>query len=119
MSARNPSAFLNDATFTNQLGSVATFKVEGNQISGLYQTGVTADGRPAAQRKLQGILHDDGFLLTFSVCYEEHDSMATWNGKFFYEIPNQFTMSWLLVSNQGPNGVWGATRVGQDTFTRN
>lgn len=116
----NPTTFLNNASFKNQLGSIATFKVEGNQVSGLYQTGVTSDGRPAAQSTLHGILHEvgDGFLLTFSVCYEGHHSMATWNGKCFYDSPNKFTMSWLLVSNQSQSGIWGATRVGQDTFER-
>lgn len=107
----------------NELGSSMTLTVNGNSITGTYQTTV---GDASGIYDLVGRTDTDndtsqaiGFVVVWQNQYGSSDSVTTWSGQ--YQIINgvdTIVTTWLLTQETDPDDDWASTMVNKDLFTR-
>ena len=112
-----------NGTWYNELGSSMTLTVNGNSITGTYQTAV---GDASGAYDLVGRTDTDndasqaiGFVVVWQNQYGSSDSVTTWSGQ--YQIINgmgTIVTTWLLTQETDPDDDWASTLVNKDIFTR-
>ena len=107
-------------TWYNELGSqMVITEVEGTQLLGTYTTAV---GDATYQYSLVGLLNIEpnsggqavGWTVVWTNLYGTSNSVTTWSGQI---QDGKIITFWLLTSETMPANDWGATQIGQDTFT--
>ncbi|MBO2010906.1 avidin/streptavidin family protein [Hymenobacter negativus] len=112
--ARQAADAIGANSWVNELGSILTFQVNGQQVTGSYTTAV---GHPQpGPSPLVGFVN--GTLITFTVDFGS--SLATWAGQLQLEGPQQgqITTLWHLMSQGADESTWQDTYAGADTFQR-
>lgn len=107
----------------NELGSVMTLQVQGENIVGTYQTAV---GDAKGLYKLVGRSDTDnhesetvGWVVNWKNQYGDSDSVTTWSGQIqAVDGEDIIATTWLLTSETAPGDDWHSTLVGKDTFSR-
>ena len=112
-----------NGTWYNELGSSMTLVVNGNSITGTYQTAV---GDASETYDLVGRTDTDndarqavGFVVVWQNQYGSSDSVTTWSGQ--YQNINgidTIVTTWLLTQETNPNDDWASTIVNKDIFTK-
>ena len=112
-----------NGTWYNELGSSMTLTVNGNSVTGTYQTAV---GEVSKTYDLVGRTdtHNDasqavGFVVAWQNSYGSSDSVTAWCGQYqiIDGVDTIFT-TWLLTQETDPNHDWASTLVNKDIFTR-
>jgi len=104
----------------NQLGSTMTLIVNGQKLSGTYQSTVSGGGG-TIRGDLVGFV--DGDLIAFTVNWTSPASLTSWTGQLVNENGRDVIKTlWLLVQNipdaNEPTGLWQSTFTGSDLFER-
>lgn len=108
----------------NELGSQVFFQVNGNQLTGTYQTAV---GDAEGTYPLVGQINtsvNTGQALAFVVVWEKVDedsnSATAWCGQAqVIDGEDVIVTTWLLTDETEEGDDWKSTLVGKDIFTRN
>jgi saccharopepsin len=111
------------STWHNQLGSRMVLTVNGNQITGTYETSV---GSAKGPYPLVGRTTSDGQsgqTLGFTVSWQNgsgnSDATTSWSGQLRFSGGNEWIQTtWLLTTQMDLASQWKSTVVGQDFFTR-
>ena len=112
-----------NGTWYNELGSSMTLVVNGNSITGTYQTAV---GDASGTYDLVGRTDTDndasqavGFVVVWQNQSGSSDSVTTWSGQ--YQNINgidTIVTTWLLTQETNPNDDWASTIINKDIFTK-
>ena len=114
-----------EGTWYNELGSEMNLQVEGNSVSGTYQTAVgdaqgiynlagTTDTEPYGQSQAVG------FTVAWVNKSGNSHSVTAWSGQLqMIDGQEILTATWLLTQETDPGHDWASTLVGMDVFTRN
>lgn len=104
-----------DSEWTNQHKSVLKLIVDASgMVSGTFTTGVGCGaGKP---RKVVGSMN--GLAISFTVNFEECESITAWNGHFIMDGANEsLSTLWHLTIGVSPVS-FKSTLAGADIFTR-
>ncbi len=71
-------------------GSTFTLQVEGNKVSGHYQTKL---GRPDFEEKFEVTGFTDGEFIGFVVLWKGHDSVTSWTGRYGRDEKGEYIKS--------------------------
>ena len=113
-----------DGIWYNELGSQVDFTVQGNQLTGTYQTAVgDADGIYPLVGQINTSIETGqalGFVVVWQNPKKDSNSVTTWSGQA-QEIDGDdvITTTWLLTVETEIDEDWKSTLVGKDIFTRN
>jgi hypothetical protein len=107
----------------NELGSTMSLIVNGNSLTGKYQTAVgDAKGTYDLVGQIDvGSNADEalGWVVLWSNEFGSKNSITTWSGQR-QQINGVDTImtTWLLTTETAMDGEWRSTLVGKDVFTR-
>lgn len=112
-----------NGTWYNELGSCMTLAVDGNNITGTYQTAV---GDASGTYDLVGRTDTDndasqavGFVVTWQNQYGSSDSVTTWSGQYqIVDGIDTIVATWLLTQETNNDDDWKSTLVNKDLFIR-
>lgn len=107
----------------NELGSCMTLTVNGNSVTGTYQTAV---GDASGTYDLVGRTDTDndasqavGFVVAWQNQYGSSDSVTSWSGQYqIIEGVDTIVTTWLLTQETDTNDDWASTLVNKDIFTK-
>ena len=110
----------------NELGSKMTLNGSGGALSGVYQTAVGyASGQYTLTGRYNTTPSSGGQALSWAVAWQNAylnaHSATAWSGQYQVDPATgqeEIYTLWLLASETPSDEDWGATQVGQDTFTR-
>ncbi|WP_084581988.1 avidin/streptavidin family protein [Sphingomonas azotifigens] len=110
------TAFDFTGTWTNELGSTATFVQTGTSLSGNYVSAVS-EGGSSATGTITGFV--DGDLIAFLVQWEQFQAITSWVGQL---VPSAATATittlWQMTKQVDPGDEWASINAGADTFLR-
>ena len=102
----------------NELGSKMSLKVDGQDITGEYQTAV---GDAEGIYDLSGRTNETNSVLGFSVAwqnaYGDSESATAWSGQY-HSDEDVIVTTWLLTDQTNESDDWKSTLVGKDVFQR-
>ncbi len=102
----------------NELGSKMSLKVDGQDITGEYQTAV---GNAEGIYDLSGRTNESNSILGFSVAwqnaYGDNESATAWSGQY-HSDEDVIVTTWLLTDQTDDADDWKSTLVGKDVFQR-
>lgn len=104
----------------NQHGSSLNIHVEGDVVTGQFDSGVGDDGEEEVSIAGQRL----GDLITFHAAYHQYRTLVAWIGQLSKEDDGREVLvtKWLHESDvkdeEEQDRLWAATRVGQDLFHR-
>ena len=114
-----------DGVWYNELGSCMTLKVDGNYLSGTYETPV-GDAKGVYQvrgMRVPGADKSDealGFVVAWVNDLGSSSSVTSWSGQWqIVDGEEEINTTWLLTSEENPDDDWKSTLVGRDIFRRN
>lgn len=112
-----------NGTWHNELGSSMTLTVNGNSVTGTYQTAV---GNASGIYDLVGRTDTDndssqaiGFVVAWQNSYGSSDSVTAWSGQYqIIDGVDTIVTTWLLTKETDSNEDWKSTIINKDIFTR-
>ena len=112
-----------NGTWYNELGSCMTLTVNGNSITGTYQTAV---GDASGTYDLVGRTDTDndesqcvGFVVAWQNQYGSSDSATAWSGQYqIIDGVDTIVTTWLLTQETNPDDDWASTIINKDLFTK-
>lgn len=103
-----------NSAWTNELGSTLRLDVNGNQLSGLYESIV---GHATGEYRLVGWISNNFEILSWTVLWQNKkifsNSITSWNGIYNFTT-DTIVADWILTENTGYS--WNSTLIGQDIF---
>lgn len=107
-------------SWKNQNESTLELNVNGNDVSGRFESGVGDDGQ-TLWVDVEGRILDD--LITFNAVYSDFGTVVTWAGQLIATDGREEIRShWLHMTNipdeMEKKWMWYTNRIGADVFTR-
>lgn len=103
-------------TWTNELGSTATFVQNGASLQGDYVSAVSEDGS-STKGTITGFA--DGDLIAFVVHWDEFQAITSWVGQITPgTVAPTISTLWQMTKQVDPGEEWASINAGADSFVR-